>query len=162
MTRSLLPVTKENLARLGELAARDRASLFARRPETGALYSSRLFAVALCQGAALHYVDGRNGIKDFDVWRFFTEHSVRNFPYGRRGIADFGDPEFGVSPDCPHFRGRRVDLIGRSVPDADRSDPVGTLRRYLRNGKTESALLLSFKAMVLFELRALLGTWYDR
>jgi hypothetical protein len=33
----------------------------------GRLYADRLFAVALCQGAALHYIDGKNGVKDLDV-----------------------------------------------------------------------------------------------
>ncbi len=27
-------------------------------------------AVALCQGAAMHYYDNTNGVKDFDVWFF--------------------------------------------------------------------------------------------
>jgi hypothetical protein len=31
-----------------------------------------LVCVALCQGAALHFVDGENGVKDFDVWTFYA------------------------------------------------------------------------------------------
>src|SRR5437588_10952062 len=113
MTRSMLPISSRDLQRLGELAARDRNELFRRKPETRRLYQDRLFAVALCQGAALHFLDGRNGIKDFDIWSFFSEHPERPFPYRRRAEVDFEDSKFGVTEGFPHFVGRKVDLIGR-------------------------------------------------
>jgi hypothetical protein len=147
-----------DLIRLGELAAQDRLDLFTRKPQTGRLYAKRLFAVALCQGAALHYLDGKNGVKDLDVWNFFTESPERPFPYRRLANIDFGNLRFGVTPDAPHFIGRRVDIIGRSIPGADPSDPVETLRRYLHAGKTRSARLLALKAMILIEPTRLLGT----
>jgi hypothetical protein len=53
--------------------------------------------------------------------------------------------------------GRRVDHIGRAVPDSDYSDPVAVLRRYLRNGATESARQLAKKAVILIEPAHLLG-----
>lgn len=158
MTRSLVQLTKRDLRRLGQIAALDRASLFARKAETGSLYSSRLFAVALCQGGALHYLDRKNGIKDLDVWSFYTQNPVRVFPARRRGRVDFGDPKFGVTPDSPSFVGRRVDLIGRSILGANSRDPVGTLRGWLRDGSTESARLLAQKAMILIEPLDQLGT----
>ncbi|NTW88053.1 MAG: hypothetical protein HGB26_02780 [Desulfobulbaceae bacterium] len=158
MTRSLLPLTEDDLRRLGRLASEDREAFFRRKPETGKLYSSRLFAVALCQGGALHYLNGKNGIKDLDVWSFYTEDPVRMFPPRRRAKVDFGDPKFGVSPDTPEFIGRRVDLIGRSIPDADPNDPVKSLQQYMKNGKTESARLLAMKAIILIEPSELLGT----
>jgi hypothetical protein len=114
-SRSYKPITLRDLARLSKLAAVDRADHFRRKPATGHLYAGRLFAVVLCQGAGLHYLDGKNGVKDFDVWSFYVEHPARPFPYRRRGRADFGDPKFGKSDDSPQYAGRRVDLIGRSV-----------------------------------------------
>jgi hypothetical protein len=72
--RSFEPITDDDLRRLGTLAAEDRAGLFARSRRTGQMYADRLFAVALCQGAALHRVNGTNGVKDFDVWSFYVEH----------------------------------------------------------------------------------------
>lgn len=158
MTRSLASVTKQDLRRLGQVAAIDQADLFTRKPETGRLYGKRLFAVALCQGAAVHFINGRNGVKDFDVWCFYTENPERQFPSRGRGKLDFGDPKFGVTPDSPHFAGRRVDVIGRSIAEAKPNDPVGSLRTYLEAGKTESARLLAQKAVVLIEPAALLGT----
>ncbi len=156
--RSYEPFTIEDLRRLGRLAERDRRDLFLRRKETGNLYSNRLFTVALCQGAALHYINGTNGINDFDVWSFFRANPVRMFPYRRRGIADFGDAKFGTTDDSPDYVGRRVDCMGRSIEAEDFSDPVAVLRIYLRAERTRSAHFLAQKAMVLLEPSRLLGT----
>jgi hypothetical protein len=146
-----------DLARLSKLAAVDRADHFRRKPATGRLYAGRLIAVALCQGAALHYLDGKNGVKDFDVWSFYVEHPARPFPYRRRGRADFGDAKFGKSDDSPRYVGRRVDLIGRSIPRADRSKPVQALRRYLQSGTSASARCLAQKAVVILDPPRLRG-----
>lgn len=54
--------------------------------------------------------------------------------------------------------GRRVDVIGRSIPGAKPGDPVGSLRNYLETGQTESSRLLAKKAVVLIEPITLLGT----
>ena len=32
------------------------------------------------RGAALHYVNGRNGVKDFDVWSFYAQYDDWPFP----------------------------------------------------------------------------------
>jgi hypothetical protein len=155
--RSYEFIVDDDLRRLGRLAAADRNSLFARRRETGELYADRLVAVALCQGAALHRVDGRNGVKDFDVWSFYLEHPQRPYPYRRNGTADFGIPKFGTSPGWEHFVGRRVDLIGRSLPFDPQADIARELRRYLRQGKTSTARHLAAKAMILIEPAGRLG-----
>jgi hypothetical protein len=125
-------VTRNDLRWLGVLAARDRESLFRRMPEIARLYSRGAFAVALCQGAALHFINGKNGIKDFDVWTFYWAKRERPFPYRRRGVADFGDSKFGTTDDKPLFVGRRVDFMGRSLHSLSFTDPVAVLRHYLR------------------------------
>lgn len=157
LSRSYEPLIEPDLKRLGQIAASDRADLFRRKPETGRLYGDRLFAVALCQGGALHYLNGTNGIKDLDVWSFFKPNPERQFPYRRRAQLDFGDPKFGQSKDAPQFIGRRVDHIGRAIPAADYSDPVAVLRRYLHAGATESARRLADKAVILIEPAHLFG-----
>jgi hypothetical protein len=156
--RSYEPLTTNDLHRLSELAEIDRCDLFRRKLETARLYSNRLFAVALGQGGALHFVDGKNGIKDLDVWSFYRARPQRPFPPRRRGTADFGDPKFGTSDDKPNYVGRRVDLIGRSIVSKSFADPIAVLRNYLREGKTASARFLSQKAVVLIEPKELLGT----
>lgn len=158
MNRSFEPITDNDLEILAELARQDREDLFRRRPETGRLYKDNLFAVVLCQGAALHYLNGVNGVKDFDVWSFYKANPERPFPYRRRGIADFGLSKFGKTDDYKHFMGRRVDLIGRSISEVDINNPVMSLRRYLTEGLTESARCLAEKALILLEPAHLLGT----
>ena len=163
MNRSYERITESDLHCLAVIAQADRLDFFIRKPDTGRLYSERLFAVALCQGAALHYLDGKNGIKDLDVWSFYEEHPERPFPYRRRAKVDFGDSKFGTTDGYSHFTGRKVDLIGRSIRNVDRHNPVSTLRRYLRSGTTESARFLAEKAVILLEPTHLFGTvvWPD-
>ena len=68
-------------------------------------------------GAALHYLNGENGVKDLDVWTFFAEDRVGPFPprWRREQVFDL-DP----------FKGHYVDLIGRSLPEEIGADPLVT------------------------------------
>ena len=158
MSRSYEKITEADLKRLADLARQDRRDLFKRRPDTGRLYGDRLFAVALCQGGALHYLDGKNGVKDLDVWSFFRPHPERQFPPRRRAKLDFGDPKFGKTEDSPDFIGKRVDHIGRAIASNDVSDPVATLRNYLSAGRTPTARALAEKAVILIEPQELFGS----
>jgi len=67
-TRSFEKIEKGDLKRLLDLADEDRDEFFARHPRWKKLYSGRLLCIALCQGAAQHYFDGKTGVKGFDVW----------------------------------------------------------------------------------------------
>src|ERR1017187_928917 len=123
--RSLARIDRNDLLRLAELAAEVEAGLFARNPQGAGRYVGRLLCRALCQGAALHYLDARNGVKDFDVWSFYAERDDGPFPYRWRGTADFGPSEFGRYPGDPRsFTGRRVDLPGRSLDARTDAEPV--------------------------------------
>lgn len=64
--------------------------------------------VALCQGAAKHFVDMEagakrpNGVKDFDVWSFFAAIPGQQFPAAiRHRHFDFGPSRFGAEPAQP-------------------------------------------------------------
>jgi hypothetical protein len=156
--RSSEPITDEDLARLSDLARADREELFARRPLLGQRYAHRVLCVALCQGAALHYLDGRNGVKDFDVWTFYAEHPDGPFPYRRIGRRDFGPSKFGRMPnDIRPYAGRRVDLVGRSLLEQPNADPVEALRGYLQRSRTGTARALASKAVILIDPVALRG-----
>lgn len=158
-SRSRAKITDADLARLADIAAADLADLFERKPELGRLHADRVLCVALCQGAALHYVDGRSGVKDFDVWTFFSQSGGRPFPFRRRAQRDFGPSRFGRTSTAPdRFAGRRVDLMGRTLPETRDADPVDALRRYLTAGGTRSAELLARKAVVLLWPERLRGT----
>lgn len=157
-SRSYERITLEDLNRLAEIARLDREDLFVRKPRYRVLERG-LICVALCQGAALHFVDGKNGVKDFDVWTFYAARPDRpTFPWRRRKVWDFGDPKFGRSPDRPGFVGRHVDLLARSIEAGTKTDPTSTLRGYLSEGRTASARALSKKAVVLLEPSDRLGT----
>lgn len=158
MSRSYEKITVDDLGRLNELAAKDRKGFFKRNPDTGTLYRDRYFATALCQGAALHYLGGVTGVKDFDVWSFYTEALERPYPYRRRGKWDFGSPKFGVTPGFESFIGRRVDMLGRSLVDADPRNPLATLRDYLSRATTKSSRFLAAKAVILLDPPELFGT----
>lgn len=148
--RSRERITGADLLRLGDLALLDLAGLVERETATGRRYRKRLLCIALCQGAAQHYVEGAHGVKDFDVWSFFAAHPAGPFPYRRRVERDFGRSKFSRHPaDPPRFLGRRVDLGGRSLAVSPRADPVEAVRSYLAGGRTETARRLSEKPVVL-------------
>ncbi|MCS6773752.1 MAG: hypothetical protein RMM31_11125 [Anaerolineae bacterium] len=145
--RSFEPITDEDLHRLVAIA---RAALedLCQRKLRWAPYRARILAIALCQGAACHHLDGRTGIKDFDVWFFFAEVPGNPFPHRWRPRRDFGASRFGHTPG---FRGvgRRVDVLGRSLPVPVDADPVATLQDYFASGRTASARALRQKAAIL-------------
>jgi hypothetical protein len=145
--RSPARITRRVLDRLSAIAAEDREDRFTRRPRW-APYRDRIVCVALCQGAALHYVDKRNGVKDLDVYTFYAAHEVGQFP--PRWLLP---REFDREP----FRGRRVDLIGRSLPVEVGADPFNTLREYLSAARSDTARALARKAVVLLDPEPLRG-----
>lgn len=69
--RSRERINYADLAHLAALAARDREARIHRRPRWQ-IYAQRVLLTALCQGGAQHFVDGRTGVKDFDVWTFYA------------------------------------------------------------------------------------------
>jgi hypothetical protein len=119
-----------------------------------------MIAVALCQGAALHFLDRTNGVKDFDVWTFYEATPIDpKRAFMRRAVksVDFDSERFGRHPDFPRFRGRKVDLLDRVLQRQPHEEAIGTLRRYLQERKTKSARMLAEKAMVLIDPSELLG-----
>jgi hypothetical protein len=150
--RSLARIDTADLLRLAALAADAEAELFRRNPQGSGRYGGRLLGRALCQGAALHYVNDSNGVKDFDVWSFYAQYDDWPFPARWRGTRDFGPSKFGrFSGDPPRYSGRRVDLLGRSLPAEPGADLADALRRYLAARRTDSAKALAAKAVVLLD-----------
>lgn len=146
--RTFEQLTKADLDRLASIALDDLQDLFTRRRDTGKLYQDRLLMLCLCQGGAKHFVRQDHGIRDLDVWAFFSEHPSRPFPYRRRGKRDFGPSHLGSHPDDEGFEGRRIDIIGRSIesnPDELAQDSV---LRWLRQRRTESAKRISERPVI--------------
>lgn len=132
MERSPEIITNSDLKRLLALARSDIESFFARNPSYKE-YEGREVLVALCQGGALHYLDRKNGVKDFDIW-FFYPLTSRNLPYRRRGVVDFGVSKFGVHSKfkASGFKGRTIDVLMRSDTYFSGSDPEQEIISYLK------------------------------
>jgi hypothetical protein len=156
--RSYVSISGADLAKLANIARADREDFLSRRREDFLSrrreYRARVLLVALCQGAALHYLDGRNRIKDFDVWTFYAREPGKH-PYHplRHPQADFGRSKFGGDTG---FAGRQVDLLGRTIKEV--GNPIESVRGWLRAGKPKSsAWYLAKKAVIVLEPAKLRG-----
>jgi len=157
--RSYKTITIEDLEKLRNLALRERIEFFDRNPRYRKTYWNLLIAIALCQGAASHFVDREVGVKDFDIWYFYIENRETRYPYRSRKSVDSRLSEFGVHPDDVEksYSGRRVHLMGRTIDidivERNNKDPKNCIIGYLEKGRTETARELAEKAVV--------GLWPD-
>lgn len=121
-------------------------------------YADRVVCVALCQGAALHFLDGKNGVKDFDVWTFFAKHpNERLQAEQRKAHGNFGPSKFGRSPADAGYIGRRIDFLMRSIDCQPDAGPLEAISQCLAAGATVSAKALAMKAVVVIEPAHLRG-----
>jgi len=157
--RSYERITRNDLKRLLAIARSEREDFFARHKEYGILYRKRVLCTALCEDAALHFTNGQTGVRTFDVWTFYAEHPEASFPYWHEERYDFGNArKFGRLPGAAEaFRGRPVQLSGRSIDAAPADDPVDALQYYLRRGSTPVSRRLAEKAVVLLGPERLAG-----
>lgn len=156
--RSYERITRRDLRRLLRIAQQERDDFFERHREYAILYRRRVLCTALCEGAARHYVSGQSGVREFDVWTFYADHPEAPFPHWHQERYDFGRSRFGRFPDAPEsFKGRPVNLSGRSIDASPVDDPVEALHYYLRRGSTPVSRRLAEHAVVLLEPERLVG-----
>jgi len=116
------------------------------------------------QGAALHYLDGENGIKDFDVLILFRENlsisdnsgCLIKIPFRRVGSEDSGMAEFGRYPtDRVQYKSRRVDIMMRELKQEYLipNDIANSVRNSFRESNTPSIRHWRKKAAI--------GLWPD-
>lgn len=149
--RNYAQITEKDLNEILDGSIKELADYFihGRGSKWGALYNiSEPICIALCQGAAMHYYDKTNGIKDFDVW-FFYPFNKKHLPYRTIWNWDYENPKFGRHPDINGYKGRKVDVIVRCLREYIPADPILTLTNYLHAKSTTSAEELSKKAVVL-------------
>lgn len=144
--RSFEKLTEADLARIRDLAFAELARVYS-RTKVASQYRDRMILLALCQGAAKHWADGKHGVKDIDVWAFYRAGLPSRFPYRKRWTADLGASRFGKHPDDPGFVGRRIDILGRSIPCAASEAPEAAVRAWLQS-KTESAGLVAQRPVI--------------
>ena len=141
--RSYERITPEELEILLKIALDDFKDFVRRKPRYRPLKDT-LLLIALCQGAAMHYIDGVTGVKDFDVWLFFAEiEGIPKFPPRRRKSYNIAFKRFGL---------KRVDILGRSIDkdivESCGREPVCCIIRYLSEKRTRTARELAKKAVV--------------
>ena len=147
MQKSVEKITQLDLKKLYSLASADIERFFERNSKYKKLYHGKEALVALCQGAALHYIDNKNGVKDFDVWFFYPKNEL-SLPYRRRGEVDFGPSKFGRHPKKTQYTGRTIDVLMRSEASFDNGSAEQGIVNYLSRSKTKTAKLLAQKAVV--------------
>lgn len=151
-------ITKVDLRRLARIAQDERDDFFERHTEWAILYRRRLLGAALVGGAALHYLNGITGLREFEVMSFYAEHADAPFPFQRIDHADFGPSRFGRDADSADtYEGLRVTLRGRSIDGGPGDDPLEAIQRYLSAGETPTARELARKAVVMLEPEDALG-----
>lgn len=105
MKRYKFKITREHLTWLARRAEREHNDFFERKPHLRA-YKNSLVGVVLCQGAALHYIDGKNGIKDFDIWFFYKKDKKTNFSIRR------------PKTDKKGYKSIKIDFMKRTIPES--------------------------------------------
>lgn len=139
--RSFRRIDADDLARLASVATTAIDDL-CQPPNKSSIYRGHLAVLCLCQGAALHHqqtqrgdpVEDQRGIHDFDVWGFFRPHAEMAFPWRWRGEVDFGQSHFGRRPEDGHLVGRKVDILGRSIPFQEGERAPDAVIRWVRGG----------------------------
>jgi hypothetical protein len=144
--RSFEIITHDDLKRLGQLALSNFEDFFRRNP--GHRYMGRLRLICLLQTAAKHFVEPdkclepnqrTGGVNDFDVCGFF-QAMPKSLYAQRKCQLDFGPSKFSRNPDDgKHFRGRRVDVMWRSIEMKPPETPIESLQRYLRDARPNSS-----------------------
>jgi len=150
--RSYDKIDKSDLKILLKHATDDLDSFVKKHPKYKQL-KSKIIAVCLCQGGGLHYNDGTTGIRDFDVYTFFSDDCSIRYPVRRRAVKDFGINKFGKTyptpkerNNYPDFIGRNVDIMARHIED--KKNYIESLQTYLTEQKTPTAFHLAQKGVV--------------
>lgn len=152
--RSYEKITISDLKKLQALALKERENFFDRNPRLKEPYWDSLVAIALCQGAALHFFGHQTGVKDFDIWYFYVENAQVKYPYRTRKQVDSKLAKFGIHPEDVDrgYVGRRADLMGRAINvdivHGDKRDPKSFISKYLKLRRTKTAKELAEKAVI--------------
>lgn len=164
--RSLEPITIDDLKELysGSVQRLYEYFITGQGKKWQRLYNIKQpLAVALCQGAAMHFHDKKNGVKDFDIW-FFYPFNEKHLPYRTLWNWDYQNRKFGRHPSIPGYSGRKVDVIVRSIRNYSKHDPVKTIHTFLQNEGTATSKALAQKSVVMLQPRSILSkvVWYKQ
>jgi hypothetical protein len=160
--RSRNKINLDDLRFLASLARNWLDTFFSNNQTLRAKFGQKLIAITLCQGAAMHYVDGTTGVKDFDIYFFFSKYDkklINRMP----NSVECGINKFGLHP-TDYRRGycsRKVDLLRRSIDidivKQESGRPDASIKSYLKRGRTRTAHELSQKAVIGLWPKTILG-----
>ena len=145
------PVGRRELQSLAALAKSEEDRFFKDNSHLVRPYGGRLIAVALCQGAALHYLGRGRGVKDFDVHFFYSQNprKPRLSRTVKRIFATVGS-----------FKNFPVDFVRTVVPShsiPNGGTTVQKLQSFLHRKPTDNASHLAQKAVIGLMPRRLFG-----
>lgn len=145
-------LTRDDLIRLKDIVLGSLKSRVYQAP-VARQYAGQLMMLALCQGAAQNYLHGAHGVngrgvKDLDVWAFHYDGLEKPFPSRTHWRTDFGESHLGCNPHDDGYVGRRIDIIGRSIPFVGNAkDSVLT---WLKGDSDSASLLIKRPVIGLF------------
>ena len=146
--RSYAPLTTNHLKRLARFVSKEHQAWSDARHDL----KGQLVAGCLAQGAAQHFLDGRTGVKDFDLWLFYDRsHLAKGIrEHGVRSTGDFGPSVFDRYPDDPEtFVGRRIDFMCRRLPtNVPREPPDAAVMAWLQSDN-QSPMWLRKKPVIM-------------
>jgi len=137
--RSYIKFSKDDLIRLQKIALSEHEDFYIRNPHLRTEYYNSLIGICLCQGGALHYCypDVGIGVKDIDIWHFYTWSSKSTFPYRARKV------------DMNGYRGIPLDYMKRVIPRYLFEETCEkTIMNWMFQRDTKSKKLLLTKAIV--------------
>jgi hypothetical protein len=144
LVRKFHVMGESHLRFLCNLARAEEKAFFRRNTHLVELYQDRVVAVALCQGAALHYLDQHNGVKDFDIHFFYRQNPEH--PRLSRTV-------YYIWVKVPDYGERRIDFVRTVIPTKHlekpkNENPTALLQKFLLNAPTDNARHLAEKAVV--------------
>ena len=158
-----VPITKDDLRQLlrgSEKRFYDAVNARPGSPMYKVHGNTKPVAIALCQGAAMHYQNGKTGYTDFDVFLFYDKNKPLS-ARGRHPASRRARKWCYTNPKYP--RGNiQVDVLVRRI-EANGKNPTEIIRHFLHTEPTDTAHHLAKAAVVLLHPPKQLGKviWYN-
>jgi hypothetical protein len=140
-------ITTSDIEKLLEFSLRELDDFTTRNPSSK-LARVRPLAICLCQGAALHFINQGDGIKDFDIYFFYEDFYARAI---KRVDSSSIFEKFGVWKEDWNrgFKGRRIDFCRRKIGKIEGTESIKEkLVDFLSENKTDTARNLAKKAVI--------------
>lgn len=140
MNRIYTKLDLNDLKALQKLALEEHEEFFKRNRHLKDAYYDSLVGIALCQGAASHYINSSVGIKDFDIWHFYAENKDIGFPYRAHKSIENG------------YKNRSIDFLKRAINqklcENYSNNPKQSIMEYLFERNTITKRILLKKAII--------------